>query len=315
MFNQLGHNVGEDLCVHLDARRTLASSKKSDVPAFSPVYDEIHELRKTLDKLAAKSSEAAPSSTSSPFNLEIQQAYFPTRFRMPTMTSYEEKTDPQDHLDAFKDHMDLLQVSSHARCRYFVVTLSATTKKWFRQIEPEAITSWTQLSELFMRQFQRARKYTTPLSRLASIKQGPNEKLKTYFKRFNEELATIQNPQENGVLMAAISGVQPEMPFWDKLQKDECKILQEFYRRADKIMRLEIAREAIHAKKSTFFETTREGAQARKPAPAEKSEESKKRKNGDRRRSPQTNKQEDQKPRSEGPKTYKQTNIFIKKLF
>ena len=59
--------------------------------------------------------------------------------------------------------------------------------------------------------------YATPLSRLASIKQGSNETLKVYVKCFNEELATIHNPQENRVLMAAISGVRPETPFWDKL--------------------------------------------------------------------------------------------------
>ena len=63
-----------------------------------------------------------------------------------------------------------------------------------------------------MRQFQGARKYATPLSHLASIKQGLHETLKAYFRRFNEELETIHNPQENGVLMAAISRVRPETP-------------------------------------------------------------------------------------------------------
>ena len=105
-----------------------------------------------------------------------------------------------------------------------------------------------------MCQFQGVRKYATPLSHLSSIKQGSNETLKAYVKRFNEELATIHNPQENKVLMAAISGVRPKTPFWDKLQKDECKMLQEFYRRANKIMRLETAREAVHAGRSTSVE-------------------------------------------------------------
>ena len=50
-----------------------------------------------------------------------------------------------------------------------------------------------------MRRFQGARKYMTPLSRLASIKQGLHKTLKAYVGRFNEELATIHNPQENGV--------------------------------------------------------------------------------------------------------------------
>ena len=170
-----------------------------------------------LDKLAAKSSEATPSTTNSPFSIEIQQASLPIGFRMPTMTTYEGKTDPQDHLDAFNDQMDLLQVSSRARCRCFAVTLIATTKKWFRQIEPETVLSWTPFLGLFMRQFQGARKYATLLSRLASIKQGSNETLKAYVRRFNKELTTIHNPQKNRVLMAMISDVLPKMPFWDKL--------------------------------------------------------------------------------------------------
>ena len=92
--------------------------------------------------------------------------------------------------------------------------------------------------------------------------------LKAYIKRFNDELTMIHNPQENGVMMAAISGVRSDTPFWDKLQKDECKTLAEFYRRADKIMRPEIVREAVQAGKST---------------PAEKSgDNGKKQKNGDR---------------------------------
>ena len=116
--------------------------KKNDVPPFSPMHDEINELRKRLDMLVAKSSEATPSITSSPFNLEIQQAPLPMGFRMPTMTTYERKTDPQDHLDMFNDQMDLLQVSSRAQCRCFVVTLMAIAKKWFRQIELETVAYW-----------------------------------------------------------------------------------------------------------------------------------------------------------------------------
>ena len=80
------------------------------------MHDEINEFRKRLDKLATKSSEATPSTTSSPFSLEIQQAPLPTGFYMPNMMIYEGKIGPQDQLDTFNDQMDLLQVSSWARC-------------------------------------------------------------------------------------------------------------------------------------------------------------------------------------------------------
>ena len=110
------------------------------------------------------------------------------------MATYEGKIDPQDHLDAFNDQMGLLQVTPLASCRCFAVMLSRTSKKWIKQIELETVNSWVQLFGMFMHQFQGARKYVTPLSRLANIKQGLNETFKAYIKHFNDELPTIHNP-------------------------------------------------------------------------------------------------------------------------
>ena len=65
-------------------------------------------------------------------------------------------------------------------------------------------------------------------------------------------------------MMAAISGVRPDTPFWDKLQNDECKTLVKFYRRVDKIMRLETAREAIQAGKSALAKKSSNNGTKRK---------------------------------------------------
>ena len=88
--------------------------------------------------------------------------------------------------------------------------------------------------------------------------------------------------------MAAIYRVQPETPFWDKLQKDECKTLQEFYRRADKIMCLEISREAVQAERSTLAGAQHEIAPSGKFESAEKNGDNKKSKSEEHRRSPDT---------------------------
>ena len=60
---------------------------------------------------------------------------------MTTMATYKGKIDPQDHLDAFNNQMDLIQVTTLARCKCFVVTLPGTTKKWIHQVEPETVVS------------------------------------------------------------------------------------------------------------------------------------------------------------------------------
>ena len=142
---------------------------------------------------------------------------------------------------------------------------------------------------------------------MASIKQGPSETLKAYVRRFNEELVTIHNPQENEVLMAALLGVRLETPFWDKLQKDECKMLQEFYRRADKIMRLKV----VHAGKPTPTETPHETGQVGKSTPAEKSGKNKKHKSGNHRWSQEANNKKAKSPdqRVPRPPSSKYTNF------
>ena len=110
------------MCTHIEVRRTSATSKRrEDLTVVSPIYNEINKLRPRLKKLAARNTEAAQSTSTSPFNTKIQQAPLPFSFRIPSMVTYKGKTDPQDHLDAFNDQMDLL------RC--FVVTLSGTAKK------------------------------------------------------------------------------------------------------------------------------------------------------------------------------------------
>ena len=66
----------------------MTSRRRGDPPTFSPLNDEINELRDRIKKFAAKNIEAASSTTTTPFSAEIQQAPLPAGFRMPTMTTY-----------------------------------------------------------------------------------------------------------------------------------------------------------------------------------------------------------------------------------
>ena len=108
IFDRLGQSRGEDMRTHLEARHNSATSRRrEDLPIVFPINDEINELKARLEKLAARNVEVAPSTSTSPFSIEIQQAPLLARFKMPIMVTYEGKTDPQDHLDAFNDQMDL----------------------------------------------------------------------------------------------------------------------------------------------------------------------------------------------------------------
>ena len=76
------------MSTHLEARRaSMTFRRRLEEAVVSPVNDEINELRARLEKLVTKNTEVPQSTSTSPFNVEIQKAPLPVSFRMPTNPS------------------------------------------------------------------------------------------------------------------------------------------------------------------------------------------------------------------------------------
>ena len=113
-------------------------------------------------------------------------------FELPNIKAYEGKADPQDHLDHFNDLMEVHMVPDLAKCRVFVVTLSNGAKKWFRSMLSGSVTSWQQLSTLFMRLFQATKQFVVPLAHLGNVKQKKGESLKSFLNHFITKLSRVR---------------------------------------------------------------------------------------------------------------------------
>ena len=68
---------------------------------------ELDELRARIEDLVVQVKDVGDDNHS-PFTRKIKEEPFPHGFKMPQILSYEGKTDPHNHLDAFNDQMDLL---------------------------------------------------------------------------------------------------------------------------------------------------------------------------------------------------------------
>ena len=74
---------------------------------------------------------------------------------------------------------------------------------------------------------------------LADIKQRENETLKSYLDRFNAAAVGVRKPDSVLVHMAVVKGLRKNTAFHTSLTKTESKDLRDFYRRAEKYLRLE----------------------------------------------------------------------------
>ena len=146
----------------------------------------------------------------SPFTAEVLHFPLPTKFRMPQVEAFDGVRDPVDHLNTYKNQMELHGYQDPMRCRDFATTLKGPALAWFNRLPPSSISSFRELSIAFVSHFIGARTYRKPSYHLLTVRQGSQESLKSYVQRFNAESLKIDIPDEKFVITAFIArlGVQ-----------------------------------------------------------------------------------------------------------
>uniref|UniRef100_A0A2N9FLD8 Uncharacterized protein n=1 Tax=Fagus sylvatica TaxID=28930 RepID=A0A2N9FLD8_FAGSY len=132
----------------------------------------------------------------------------PSKFRMPSLETFDGSKDPLDHLESFKTVMCLQGVPDEIMCRAFPTTLKGPARVWFKKITPGSVGSFAQLSRLFFNHFIGGQRYGRPTKHLLNVKQKEGETLRSYLTRFNRETLLVDGADDKVVLTAFISGLQ-----------------------------------------------------------------------------------------------------------
>ena len=148
--------------------------------------------------------------TESPFTAEVLHFPLPVKFRMPQVEAFDGVRDPVDHLNTYKNQMELHGYQDPVRCRAFAFTLKGLALAWFNRLPPSSIYSFRELSIAFMSHFIGARTYRKPSYHLLTIKQGSQESLRSYVQRFNAKSLKVDIPDEKLAITAFIAdlGIQ-----------------------------------------------------------------------------------------------------------
>ena len=74
--------------------------------------------------------------TESPFTPEVLHYPLPAKFRMSHVEAFDGVKDPVDHLNTYKNQMELHGYPDPVRCRAFATTLKGPAMAWFNRIPP-----------------------------------------------------------------------------------------------------------------------------------------------------------------------------------
>ena len=179
---------------------------------FDQVKNEI--LEQLRQEIKGKGVES-PRRFESPYSKEILVAPLPKTFKMPNLVIYDGKGDPNNHIDIFKSWMDFEQVSELARCRAFPLTLAGPAQAWHSRIPPKSIFSFEQLAFQFVTHFNGAKPMKKPATHLMSVRQGDNEPLEDYTRRFNQEAMQVEDFTDQAAIQAILAGLRPGAFRWD----------------------------------------------------------------------------------------------------
>ena len=150
------------------------------------------------------------------FIASITSHPLPSKFKMPTLDSYDGMQDPCDHIATCKTTMHLQGVPIKIMCRAFPTILKGPAKVWFHKLPPNTITLFQELSKLFINNFVGGQRQKRSLSSLLNIKQGENESLHTFISNFNREALLVDKMDEKILLAAFYNGVSSYL-FFHKL--------------------------------------------------------------------------------------------------
>ena len=97
---------------------------------------------------------------------------------------------------------------------------------WFSKIPPNIVSSFEELSKLFVNNFIGGQRYKHFSSSLLTIEQGENESLRSLITRFNREALTVDKVDDKLLLAAFHNGINFDL-FIHKLYEKEPQTITE----------------------------------------------------------------------------------------
>ena len=164
-------------------------------------------MKEAVKVRAPVSKDTLVQQMESMFTAKVLHFPLPIKFRMPKIEAFNGMKDPIDHLNTYKDQMELHGYQDPVRCRAFAITLKGSALAWFNRLPPASISSFKELSIAFVSHFIGARMYQKSSYHLLIVKQGPQENLRSYLQRFNSESLRVDIPDEKFAITAFIAGL------------------------------------------------------------------------------------------------------------
>ena len=244
---------------HARRRRSLPSSEPSSEeidkanyrrrsrtpPSETFSYEEEHSHRRRckspprrgLGNNAMKKSLSRVSK--SPFTRNIKEVILPRRSHQPTITLYNGRTDPIEHVSHFSQRMTIYSKDEALMCKVFPSSLGPVAMRWFNSLRANSIESFKKLTRAFSARFITCSRVHRPLGSLLSMSMQEGETLKAYSDRYWEMFNEIKGEHDDVAISTFKAGLPGEHDLRKSLTGKPVTNVHQLMDRIDKYGRVE----------------------------------------------------------------------------
>ncbi|XP_074374330.1 uncharacterized protein LOC141714711 [Apium graveolens] len=143
----------------------------------------------------------------SPLSLVLEKACIDRTLKTSALDHFDGSSNPLAFLNTFDGRMAFFGHSEIARCQFFSTCLQGTALRWYSNLPPRSIDSWTTLKSKFQARFSSNYKGIKVTASLMTMHQRSGESLRSFLTRFREEITEIPDLIEQMAVNFLTAGI------------------------------------------------------------------------------------------------------------
>ena len=142
------------------------------------------------------------------FTPELRSVSCPGKFKPDLPPHYDGTADPAEFLQLYELGIEAANGDEKVMANWFPMALKDGARSWLLNLPAGSISSWCEMRERFVANFQGTRARPPAAGDLRCIKQQPGETLQKYIQRFNSVRLKIPKVMDEAIISAFSDGVR-----------------------------------------------------------------------------------------------------------
>jgi hypothetical protein len=163
------------------------------------------------------------------FTPELRRVVWPGKFKPDRPPRYDGTPDPAEFLQLYELSIEAASSDEKVMANWFPMALKDGARSWLLNLPAGSISSWDEMRERFIANFQGTRDRAPAVGDLRRVEQQPGETLHKCIQRFTNVRLKIPKVMEEAIISAFTDGVQDvKMKEEIAMHEDLCSALEMF---------------------------------------------------------------------------------------